>query len=609
MAINFPTSPTTNDIWTENDRSWKFNGTAWTALPTPSVAGNVAYTPAGTGAVDTTVETKLRESVSVKDFGAVGDGVADDTAEIQAAISYAVSSNKKVIIDYETTINLSAGGVNLNTIVNTVVYSGFKLTINLGAGATLQEQVVVDNKDTGWITITSSDAVVVVDETFIVNEVEAKEDIVPVFAGINNAVLPTIGCLFEYSNNTTAKDGFFVSHNSSVRFLPSSYGDVVPTYISGCRNARRGLTVLNNSTAECAPLGLTQSDTGNSVGVDFSGCLNRALNVQHGSRVTLAKSNFSSSEGDNAVYVIWNSFADIYQSDITSHLGSNAAVHARDGSVVCARETDVSNAANRGYHALHAAVLDARSGVAANSGTYAVLASSASAVDCKGLNATGSDIGIHASDSSKVDGTDAIITSCVTYGVYARGAANISCVNASISGNGTTTIGVIAEEGSTIDASNSSASDCSIAYLARGVSSIDLHGSTINNNDIGGQAETASRLNVNATTMTNCVTYGLNILEASLAQAKSAVISGSDTHIYCSRSSTVNCRGATLTGATSYGIYCLEGSTINAQSSDTSGAGTHGISCLRGSVVNAGSSTGTINFATNTVSANGIVFK
>jgi len=49
-------------------------------------ASLVTYTPAGTGAVTTTVQAKLRQYVSVKDFGAVGNGSTNDTAAIQAAI-------------------------------------------------------------------------------------------------------------------------------------------------------------------------------------------------------------------------------------------------------------------------------------------------------------------------------------------------------------------------------------------------------------------------------------------------------------------------------------------------------------------------------------------
>jgi hypothetical protein len=44
------------------------------------------YVPSGTGAVTTTVQAKLRQTVSVKDFGAVGNGEDDDTDAIQLAI-------------------------------------------------------------------------------------------------------------------------------------------------------------------------------------------------------------------------------------------------------------------------------------------------------------------------------------------------------------------------------------------------------------------------------------------------------------------------------------------------------------------------------------------
>lgn len=89
-------------------------------------ATQITFTQSGTGAVARTVQLKLQEFISVKDFGAVGDGITDDTAAINRAITAAQNLNNSVAI------NLNNG-----------IYGITSLTLNaatkiIGNGATLK---------------------------------------------------------------------------------------------------------------------------------------------------------------------------------------------------------------------------------------------------------------------------------------------------------------------------------------------------------------------------------------------------------------------------------------------------------------------------------------
>jgi hypothetical protein len=127
-------------IWIDATTTAKFilktstNVTIWTkdniAAFSSANASDINFIASGSGAVSRTSQDKMRDVVSVKDFGAVGDGVADDTAAIQAAIN----TGKAIYIPQGAYIvgDLN-GSSNLQTFYGD---GGYKSLLRRKAGAT-----------------------------------------------------------------------------------------------------------------------------------------------------------------------------------------------------------------------------------------------------------------------------------------------------------------------------------------------------------------------------------------------------------------------------------------------------------------------------------------
>ena len=84
----------------------------YATLAASSGSSLIGFIQAGVGATARTAQSKMRETVSVKDFGAVGDGVINDTAAFSAAIA---SGAKQIIVPsgtYALGSYIDVNGVN-----------------------------------------------------------------------------------------------------------------------------------------------------------------------------------------------------------------------------------------------------------------------------------------------------------------------------------------------------------------------------------------------------------------------------------------------------------------------------------------------------------------
>jgi len=104
-------------------------------------ASGVTYVPAGTGAVSTTVQAKLRQVVSIIDFGADPTGATPCDTALANARTYIASTNAQLVFPagtytYSTSPNWGISGADITTSgLVTLNYTGTGYAVNIDAGA------------------------------------------------------------------------------------------------------------------------------------------------------------------------------------------------------------------------------------------------------------------------------------------------------------------------------------------------------------------------------------------------------------------------------------------------------------------------------------------
>lgn len=445
-------------------------------------------------------------------------------------------------------------------------------TLELATGFVMDEQVLADGVDLGWLSITSIDASVVITGSSMEPNLLAVDgsSVRYAFGADNGGVLPRINALFAVDGSGT------LTKRHGLVLVTGSRGYVGPG--CGIRTApNNGVTMDGNS--------FLFANTSN-----FSNSGGYGAYLYGGSTLVADYANFSYA-GDDGVIATRNSRANLSSADV-SNAGVNGVL-ATQGSVVVAGEINADDCASSGLRARGASVVNANS---------------CSAQRCS--------TGIYADRDSRFSITDdtvpANFTGCTSYAIRALNGGTVSGKNI-ICDTGR----VFAENGGVINAPGVSIANTASGFVAVRANTggrVNVDGGVISSTGSTGKAMTA---------LGGAIWANNSTISSSLS---TPVVSESGSEIYCSNSTinTVTSAAVFLLGGNVCASECtfnavdqlifdsLHGGKLDAGSATINWSGTPPGTAFRvkdGAVFNLSGTTETANVTVNTVSASGIVIQ
>ena len=210
--------------------------------PTSIVGTNstgINFTQSGTGAVTRNVDSKLKDVVSVKDFGAVGDGTTNDTAAIQAA-SAATSEIYFPVGTYliNTSISISASAVFAD---GAALKPASGQTVTLAKAIKAGRHKIIDTSLGGLIAVTRKESVGYPEWFGAIIDSSAN-------AAVNLAAIQAT--LSTFSECNLAGGDYFISNTLEIK---SSFKSLQGQSFGIGGNSTNGQTrlVVTSATADC----------------------------------------------------------------------------------------------------------------------------------------------------------------------------------------------------------------------------------------------------------------------------------------------------------------------------------------------------------------------